>query len=200
MLLENNGENLSPALEAEGLDCLQDYLKRSETLLEYGMGGSTVLAADILGIKKIVSVDTHPKWVEKVTLALSARGTLAKATLLYCDVGEVGHLGKPLNTSKVRNWPSYSTMPWKFFGKGSPDCVFVDGRFRVASFVASILLSRTATHVLFDDYVGRQEYHVIEKFISPVEFAGRLAVFKVPRHFDRIAALDCLQSHSLSIR
>lgn len=199
-MLDSNSEDLIPALEPEGLECLRDYMRGSKTFLEYGMGGSTVLAATSPEVKRIVSVDTHPVWVETVTRALSERKVLSKATLLYCDVGEVGHLGKPLNTLKVVNWFGYSTMPWKLCYDDAPDCVFIDGRFRIAAFVTSIFLGRESTYVLFDDYVGRQEYHVVEKFIIPERLVGRLAVFKVPKNFNKALALDILLTHSLAIR
>lgn len=33
--------------------------------------------------------------------------------------------------------------------------------------------------VLFDDYLGRKEYHWIEKYVKPIEFVGRMARFEL---------------------
>jgi len=49
--------------------------------------------------------------------------------------------------------------------------------------------------VLFDDYIGRKPYQVVEEFCPPTGFAGRMARFEVvprspsPAEFGRWASL-----------
>jgi len=38
--------------------------------------------------------------------------------------------------------------------------------------------------VLFDDYNGREHYHVVEKVLSPVASHGRQALFIIPQTYD----------------
>jgi len=58
-----------------------------------------------------------------------------------------------------------------------PDFVLVDGRFRVGSFLASAMFSTKTINLLFDDYVGRSRYHLVEEICRPERFIGRAALF-----------------------
>jgi len=65
--------------------------------------------------------------------------------------------------------------------------VLVDGRFRVACVLESLLsLSPLSeTQILLDDYVGRPEYAVVEEY-ADVKIVGRMAVLHPRRLVDRI--------------
>jgi hypothetical protein len=41
------------------------------------------------------------------------------------------------------------------------------------------------THLLFDDYTDRPEYHLVEEFIKPVQTCGRQALFTIPEQLDQ---------------
>jgi len=58
--------------------------------------------------------------------------------------------------------------------------VLIDGRFRVACFLTSILHAEPPCRILFDDYRKKERYHVVERILSPVDFCGRQALFEVP--------------------
>jgi hypothetical protein len=66
--------------------------------------------------------------------------------------------------------------------------VLVDGRFRVACVLESLLsLSPLSeTKILLDDYVDRPEYAVVEEY-ADVEIVGRMAVLRPRRLVDRIS-------------
>jgi hypothetical protein len=64
-------------------------------------------------------------------------------------------------------------------GQVTPDVVLIDGRFRVSCFLTSILRAQPGTAIIFDDYVSREFYHVVERLISPSYHDGRQAIFKV---------------------
>jgi hypothetical protein len=48
------------------------------------------------------------------------------------------------------------------------------------------------TRILFDDYVNRQSYHIVEKLVNPVKIVGRLACFDVEPRTWPIWAHDLL--------
>lgn len=48
----------------------------------------------------------------------------------------------------------------------------IDGRFRVACFLYSLLCAETGTVILFDDYSLRFRYHLVEDFCPKVESHG----------------------------
>ena len=65
-----------------------------------------------------------------------------------------------------------------------PDLILIDGRFRVSTFL-SCVLKFPGAKVLFDDYVDRENYHVVESVIKPKRTVGRIAEFKVPKHLPK---------------
>jgi hypothetical protein len=56
----------------------------------------------------------------------------------------------------------------------------IDGRFRVASFIATCVFTKAPIQILFDDYVERPEYHWVNTLSTPDAIIGeRMAVFNV---------------------
>jgi protein O-GlcNAc transferase len=55
--------------------------------------------------------------------------------------------------------------------------ILIDGRFRIACFVTAYLRATQPMIVLFDDYLDRPHYHVVERLVKPSEFVGRMARF-----------------------
>jgi hypothetical protein len=77
-----------------------------------------------------------------------------------------------------------------------PDLILIDGRFHIACFLASILLAKPGTIILFDDYFDRPNYHVVEKYIKPSAKAGRMAEFILNASFNHSEALLDLLAHA----
>ena len=81
----------------------------------------------------------------------------------------MGSYGIPIfksPTSKnINKWKSYVQAPWKVIYNQTPDLIFIDGRFRVACALYSIIMMRDypKTKILIDDYLNRPEYKIIEK-------------------------------------
>ena len=57
--------------------------------------------------------------------------------------------------------------------------MLIDGRFRVACFLAAMIRCTRPVTVLFDDYIDRKYYHWIEELIPRDELTGRMARFTV---------------------
>jgi aminoglycoside N3'-acetyltransferase len=58
--------------------------------------------------------------------------------------------------------------------------VLIDGRFRVACFLATCASIKKETTVLFDDYESRTHYHLAEKLFDKIDgIDNRMAVFKI---------------------
>lgn len=168
-----------PHMEPEGLARFQTALAQSRCYLEFGSGGSTVLACRTPGLNHIVTVETDPAWLQRVQQATD--GSPCDRSLLHCDLGPVGPWGTPLSRDHAADFWRYPTLPWQTArARGlHPDLVLIDGRFRVACFLHSLISADAGTTVLFDDYFDRAHYAVAEKFCQPCERHGRLAVFRV---------------------
>jgi hypothetical protein len=114
---------------------LGEALAQSRRYLEFGMGGSSLMAVRA-GIAEMVSVDSDPVWVEAVRghPEIAPRAADGSVALLHADIGPVTDWGRPADRSGLRKWSAYISCAWaEWARRGSlPDLVFVDGRFRVA--------------------------------------------------------------------
>mgnify|MGYP000156134903 FL=1 len=91
-------------------------------------------------------------------------------------------MGYPINYNKSDSYKDYTNWIWEQSIK--PDTVLIDGRFRVCCFLTSLKFADEGTRIIFDDYVGRPHYHVVEKFIDRKEVCGRQCLFVVPKNDD----------------
>lgn len=171
----------TPHLEPEALLEFERYISGAESYLEYGAGASTVFAAGRVA-GHIVTVDSSLEWANVVR---SRVGQAGRVVVLYCNIGSVGDWGRPLDQQGVYSYHRYMSQPWDVARELglNPKVVLIDGRFRVASFLYSLVCAQVGTIILFDDYVSREQYHVVEEFISPISYHGRMAVFKVDKFF-----------------
>jgi len=164
-------------MDVAGLKFFTDAISRSKCFLEYGCGGSTAYAAVTARVNTIISVDTSKAWVDKVSEALAYTET--KLYIKHCDFGEVKNWGVPASRAKSADFWKYMVTPWDAAKEHNlvPDTILIDGRFRVASFLYSLLSARVGTLLMFDDYLNRPQYFVVEKFCKLQEKHGRMGVF-----------------------
>jgi hypothetical protein len=182
----------SPSMPAEAVALLTEALGGAGCYLEYGSGGSTVLATG-LGVPVIVSVESDRAWLELVRAKVGAKAeTEAEAgrhVLLHADIGPTKALGHTVSDEHWRNYRNYPLGAWEVCrSRGlAPEVILVDGRFRVACCLASLLFAKPGARILFDDYLERPHYHTVEAFGTPTRMVGRLAEFTVPASLERDA-------------
>jgi len=175
-------EPLKPSLEQSGLDALKQAFSQSKVYLEYGCGGSTLLAANTNRLT-VVSIDSDQKWIDRVQAHMpSDARNPRKAEILIAPIGHVEAWGRPTDRSKISSWNAYSSLPWFYCSDNSliPDLILIDGRFRVACFCASFLSAREGATILFDDFFGRPHYNIVKSLVEPIRMHGRMAEFTVP--------------------
>lgn len=181
---------------------VSDWVRRlyadATVILEYGSGGSTVLAAEMVG-KTVFSVETDPDWCDMMQRYLDHAGTTSDVTLHYADIGKVGKWGRPVSNRKWDRYHAYPNSVWDLPDFKPPDLVLVDGRFRVACALTALLRTEQPLTLLFDDYGGRQSYHAIEQFVQPVETRGRMARFEIePTPLPRAKLTEILRLYTKS--
>jgi hypothetical protein len=169
-----------PWFDPDGTRLFETLLQRSQLYMEYGSGGSTVLAAH-LG-KDFVSVESDLRFSKAVTDRI-ATGEWS-GHVVAVDIGRTGAWGAPLFTrpseKRLHAWRQYVVAPWRQLPSGStPDLVLIDGRFRIACALYSLMQmqGREDATILFDDYGDRRNYHVVANFARLERMAGRMAVF-----------------------
>lgn len=170
----------APLMPDVAADRLRHLLETATCYMEYGSGGTTVTAA-AMNVPEIVTTESDPDWLAAVGHKVRALGSSTRAELIHVDIGPTGKWGYP--TSRA-NWKDYATYPvraWAYCSSRglSPDVVLVDGRFRVACFLATLLHAAAGTAVIFDDYLDRPHYHGVERFARPVAMHQRAAEFAV---------------------
>ncbi len=183
-LLKKNGININLPEELniqlnenilfEGNDVLfKKYVKQSKNYLEYGSGKSTVWTAKNTN-SKIFSIETDREWVSKTLNSLD-KSDSKKVNLKYIDIGKVGNHGRPFSFQNHFNFTKYTDYFWD--KKIKPDFILIDGRFRVCSFLTCLKYAGKDTPILFDDYIERKYYHIVEEFIKISEINSNQALF-----------------------
>ncbi|MGH8780837.1 class I SAM-dependent methyltransferase [Paraburkholderia sp.] len=172
----------TPHMDEGGLAAFTEHIEGIDTYLEYGCGGSTVFAARS-GVKNLIAVDTSSAWIDAVREGTQQYGTHVR--LVHCDLGEVGAWGRPVDDARIADYHRYAVMPWEAAKESGlvPQLVLIDGRFRVASFLYTLICARPGTTILFDDYLDRPEYHVVEQFCGMKEAHGRMGIFIANQQF-----------------
>lgn len=183
---------MQPHMSASEIALFERQLAGKASLLEFGCGGSTVTAAR--QVPRIVSVDSDPAWLAKV----AGDPALAECdfTPFHADIGPVGEWGYPVDERRMRDWPRYHAAVWRGM-RGSPDVVLVDGRFRVACILQSLIHCAPACPLLVHDFRDRLQYHVVLEHSDIVASADTLVVLRAKPAIDGKAVLHDLFDHFL---
>jgi len=156
----------------DGWEIFRGAVQDCENYAEYGCGESTLYMNRLNGCN-IQVAETDLGWAQNI----GAR-TDERVKIFYIDLGKVRRWGRPVGYENRAAFGSYFAAP---FSEGfSPDVVLIDGRFRVACFLYALIHTEPGTVIIFDDYVDRPEYHVVEEVIAPVDVDQRQAKFVRP--------------------
>lgn len=168
----------------EEVDTLRAAYAEARVILEYGSGGSTVLASE-LPDRLVFSVESDRAWALRLQAEIDRRTLPSPALVYHVDIGTTGDWGRPVGPEA---WPRFYRYPLAIWDEPffrQPDVVLIDGRFRPACLMAVLLHCERPVTVLFDDYRDRPAYHSVERFVSPSALVGRMAVFRIePKRFD----------------
>jgi hypothetical protein len=174
----------TPHFEPESLEYFQSRVRSGQLYMEYGSGGSTVLAARAGA--NVISVETDRHYLQSVSKKVAVTAPDTHADLIHADIGLTREWGRPVLTRptahRVAAWARYLEAPWGSpeLADRRPDVILVDGRFRVAAALTCLkhLGADGRSEILFDDYVDRPHYRHVEKLMPVVGTVGRMAIFK----------------------
>jgi hypothetical protein len=170
------GPPTGPHLDDETTAWLANQLRATKLFVEFGCGGSTVMA-DSLAVSTI-SVESDPYYAAAVRRVLSHPET---TEILAVDMGITREWGMPIFFSK-RKGLRYARAPFEQLGARSPDLILIDGRYRVACALetaAQVARTGGASTMLVDDYADRPAYHILEHYLGSPDRIGRAAMFVV---------------------
>src|SRR5262249_174505 len=132
-----------PMFNNGGLKVFSTIIARTSVYLEYGSGGSTLLASQNANLT--VSVDSDKWFLDAVTKRLDRLSTTSIYQPFYVNIGFTKLWGNPVFTEpterRLKRWRRYASAPWEFFQRQGiePDTILIDGRFRVACSLQSFL-------------------------------------------------------------
>ncbi len=155
---------------------LADLYQRSAVILEYGSGGSTVLAAE-LPDKRIQTVESDADWIARLQTWFVDHPPASMPLLHHADIGPTRKWGHPTGEAAFRLWPGYVQAIWDHPDFLPPDAVLIDGRFRLACLLTVALRTTKPVTVLVDDYIDRAPYHEAEAILGKPYMTGRMARF-----------------------
>lgn len=166
-----------PPAEAE---LIRAAYAQASVILEYGSGGSTVMASELPG-KRVFSVESDPDWATMMQNWLEdnppAKDTVVD--IVWADIGPTKAWGYPRDDSEWRQYPGYVLNVWRRSGFVAPDVVLVDGRFRQACALTTSFLTKKPVDLYIDDYTDRKHYHKVESYLGQPQITGRMAHFRV---------------------
>jgi len=160
------------------LTVLHAYMGDANRYLEFGAGESTVYAANSDNFLSVESVESSKEFIDHLidkNPLLSVAIEESKLTFHRVDIGETRSWGYPKNKKSRHLWPDYSHS---VFNKPSEhDLVLIDGRFRMACALNSILRTPENCIIMIHDFWNRPEYQFILKFLDVREKVDTLGVF-----------------------
>ena len=145
----------------------------AQVVLEYGSGGSTVVAAEAGA--EVWSVESDADWAAGMAEWFAQNP--ANVHLHHADIGPTRDWGYPVDDSRFRAWPDYALKVWDMPEFKHPDVVLVDGRFRLGCFLTVAYRIIRPVRLYFDDYLSRPAYHKAEVIARPTKMIGRMARF-----------------------
>lgn len=161
---------------------LERFLKSGISYLEFGGGGSTLLAVEH-GVTRCDTIESDPNWIARMREQPGLQAAEKAGQLVFhaIDIGEIGDWGMPKTTKKHANWAGYYLDVWARVPK-IPDVVLIDGRFRAACLAATVLACPPTTKILMHDFnrpeIWRRNYQRVLDLVDIVEQTGQLVSFE----------------------
>ena len=182
LLVANKSDDIFAYLTEKERFFFTLLLKKSKKYLEFGMGGSTLLAYITPNINKIISIDSDYNWIQNIKNFKNLKNEEGKRIILnYINVGKVRDWGFPI--IKNSNISNYSKLIFKKF-ENDYDFVFIDGIARVACALQIILNCKPDIKILIHDFNIRPYYHILYKYLDIIYAIDTFALFSIKDDID----------------
>lgn len=171
--------SLYPHFDDETKLAFSQMISKSTCYLEYGSGGSTLYSLKKTMVSSVYSVESDALFINELLNVLTEEER-SRLSMVSIDIGETGSWGNPVDESGIHNYWSYPSEVWELIADQDnyPDLILIDGRFRVACFLVSLLHARENTLIIFDDFYDRLHYQDVQKYLDVAQRVGRAAIFR----------------------
>lgn len=176
---------------------LSEILSKTKRYLEFGIGGSTMMAIDSESIGHIDTVESSPEFVEKFRQSspdlISDQVKKNRLNIHVVDIGPTKEWGYPVNDLSKDLWCNYYGIINNL--SGSWDTVLIDGRFRVATTARVLMSVSEETLVLIHDFWNRHWYHELVGYLDEESRVGTLGVFRKKQSCNEVNLNLLLDKH-----
>lgn len=155
-------------------------LNNSHYYFEYGTGGSTVLSCRLDKKDfKMVAVDSDKIWLRQLKKndCFEKKKGDPRYSFYHADIGPTKHMGFPLDKTSKDLWENFSKSII-YHSPDTIDLVMVDGRFRVACALQTLLVTKPTTKILVHDFFTRPDYHIILKYTDIIDCQHNMIVLR----------------------
>ena len=157
-------------------------LSKEKIVLEFGSGGSTFLFSQ--SAKFITSVESDQYFSRVIEGSIRKDGKMEKTHIYWASIGPTKSYGQPLVLLERVFRHRYINYSNRIFQESeyarNAELVFIDGRFRVACAMSSLLNIKQDFMIVVDDYFDRPEYSEIANVLGlPKTLVGNTALFEV---------------------
>jgi len=174
----------------------ENFLRCSRRYVEFGTGGSTFLAASLVS-ESVTSVDSSQEWLERVRTECLAHKLPVVPTLIHVNIGETKELGYPKDETRKDHWSDYHTTVWSNPAASGADLYLIDGRFRVACFLQTLLHARPDALISIHDFANRNHYHIVNEVAQEIARHENFSVFIRKPHYDPRRAVAVLNQYAI---
>jgi hypothetical protein len=197
-LINENQLPILPAMSAWEYVFLREIMRKHSNYayIEYGCGGSTVLADRYFSY--VNSADTDARWCNRINKVLR------NGNVRHIEVGELGEWGSPMvlsaeNATKIAGIHQDTLKHIK--ARGDRVLFLIDGRCRVLTACIIFQYLQDCDLVLIHDFSIRNEYYCILQVYDIVSVRGNLALLRKNSSPDCAAyALKLIESHISDFR
>jgi hypothetical protein len=183
-------------MEAKEVDLFASVLcnGKTERYLEFGAGGSTLMAA-YCNVRDIVSLDNAAMWQKTVGEHEIWSKSTSHVQQLHVGLGELGAYSRPKDNESYGDFIHYSHGALRYT-QGAFDVVLVDGRFRVACALIAIQRMDSQSALFVHDYDQGRGYDVLAEVLEIEKRVGQLVQFRLPGVIDILAIERLMRSFS----
>lgn len=179
----NNPTKYSIRLSNSEIKFLTEQLKSAKNYLEFGSGGSTYLAV-LNSDAQIVSIESDEKWLDYMReWDIIKKNEGKRLTLQYINIGPIKDWGYPADFGYHDLFPNYSSQVFQNLDKDF-DVIFVDGRFRVACTLQTILHTKQDAKILMHDFTYRPQYKEVLRFLDIEKTVDTMVLFKKKKNIN----------------
>ena len=177
-------------------------IKDSKVYLEFGTGGSTFRVLQKSNAI-VYSIDSSADWIDLMREYRQIRKaeSIGKLSLFHVEIGPTREWGRPIGTKYKEMFPNYSSKFFNLIDKKVIDTVLIDGRFRVACALKTLLecYQNNNLQIIIHDFSNRAQYQVLLNYFDVVDKVESLVVLRIKNNIDINSISDTYELYKYEV-